>query len=324
MNLRFPWATHIAPLAAIAWFSGYLWTNWSRLPAQVPGQYGWKNLPNYYMPTAMAAAIQLGTLAMIEGMNLLASKSWARVEGRKRLNWLTIFFGGFVPAMMMLFRATFVAALSTPPRLSSISAFGGGAVAFIIGAAVTAFAETRRKHIPREALGSEEVVLPEHLELPYRQTQTFAWPIILATACLIGVVVGVIEAEPRLLDYLIPLPMPALLGLLFLALSVWKWEIDDQAITLKFKFFPWYTAKWMIGDIESAEAVEFSPLADFFGWGFKFGVTRRFRGVQTCNMRGSTGVLILLKSGVGKRGFMLGMDNANYAAALVSRLIRES
>ena len=156
------------------------------------------------------------------------------------------------------------------------------------------------------------------VKLPYRQTQVFPWMYIGILGCL-GVGAALLLAEAK--TGWPPAGLLLILAIFMSAMSVWEWEINEKEIALRFTHFHWYVARWRIEDIESAEAVQFSPMRDFHGWGFRMGTSERFRGVQTCNMRGNRGLLIKMRPAAKRRGYLLGMGDPEHAASILSKLL---
>lgn len=69
--------------------------------------------------------------------------------------------------------------------------------------------------------------------------------------------------------------------------------VTDTELSVSFgALFPLYRRRIALADIASAEAVTYSPLAEYGGWGVKWG-----RGGMALNARGNRGVRLTLRDG---------------------------
>ena len=94
-------------------------------------------------------------------------------------------------------------------------------------------------------------------------------------------------------------PMLILLGLIFvvgLPGLIFVCGLDTQVSQhgVRIRFRPFHR-RWVVFDFESiqtAEAITYSPLKDYGGWGIKYG-----RKGKAYNVSGNTGVLLTMKNG---------------------------
>ena len=83
-----------------------------------------------------------------------------------------------------------------------------------------------------------------------------------------------------------------LLGIAFNLLYL-RTTVTEAQVTVRFgALFPLYQRSIPRADIASFEAVTYSPLADYGGWGIKWG-----RGGLALNARGNRGVQLTLRNG---------------------------
>lgn len=82
------------------------------------------------------------------------------------------------------------------------------------------------------------------------------------------------------------------LGLAFNLLCQ-RTAVTDRELTVSFgALFPLYHRRLALADIASIEAVTYSPLGEYGGWGIKWGL-----GGMALNARGSRGVRLTLRDG---------------------------
>ena len=97
--------------------------------------------------------------------------------------------------------------------------------------------------------------------------------------------------------------------LLFLYSTGLDTEVRDCGVCIRFRPFH---RRWVVFDFESiqtAEAITYSPLKDYGGWGIKYG-----RKGKAYNVSGNTGVFLTLKDG---KNVLIGSTNQD---ALYSRI----
>ena len=69
-------------------------------------------------------------------------------------------------------------------------------------------------------------------------------------------------------------------------------EVNEYAISVKFRFFHRSWVEFKFDDIESVEACTYKPIKHYGGWGIRYG----FKG-KAYNVSGNEGVLINFKDG---------------------------
>lgn len=112
---------------------------------------------------------------------------------------------------------------------------------------------------------------------------------------------------------------PLLIGLLVLIVALvygllapMTVEVDDEVLVVRFGHLGWPRWSFDLQRIEEVEAVEFSPLRDYGGWGIRMGGGMlslgrgRSDGAELClNQRGRRGV----RFRHGSRRYVLGSDD---------------
>jgi hypothetical protein len=131
-----------------------------------------------------------------------------------------------------------------------------------------------------------------------RFRQTWLWLLIGAT-CLLAIIVPVVSSDIPVKsgDMLIFMITPLLVVLMFFILRL-NTRIDKDGIW--FRFVPFHFKEKFISwkDVEKAEVVKYSPLAEYGGWGIKYG-----RKGRAYNVSGNMGLFITLKN---KKTIMIG------------------
>lgn len=94
-----------------------------------------------------------------------------------------------------------------------------------------------------------------------------------------------------------------------------KTEIDETGVQIQ--FFPFQRKKRVIrwGDIESCEVRTYKPIAEYGGWGYKFGS----KGGTAYTVKGKIGIQLVLKSG---KKILVGTQKESDARAVVNRYMK--
>lgn len=136
----------------------------------------------------------------------------------------------------------------------------------------------------------------------FTETQSFsalAYGVLGLSTVAVGVAVGV--AKAGLIWPVLPL------GLTFNLLYE-RTAVTDTELSVSFgALFPLYRRRIALADIASAEAVTYSPIADYGGWGI-----RGFGSSVALNARGDRGVRLTLQDG---RRVLIGSQRPEELAA---------
>lgn len=131
----------------------------------------------------------------------------------------------------------------------------------------------------------------------YSETQVFRqwwlWVLVLLPATiLLGIIIGQIGENPIslvIIFFIIGLGFP-----LFIYELQLKTQVTEKGIYIRFFPLHW---KWIIfkfDDINLVDAITYSPLMDYGGWGIRYGIKGRGKAY---NVSGNLGVLITFKNG---------------------------
>lgn len=120
-----------------------------------------------------------------------------------------------------------------------------------------------------------------------------AWLMVAVVLIAAGVFIGPLffswhagRLNPGMLWVLIG---PLAISLLLVCLRL-QTHLDDDKITAR--IWPFSSVQLKFTDIRNVEEIEYSPMADFGGWGIRYGL-----GGKIYSMRGSKAVKIILSSG---------------------------
>jgi hypothetical protein len=119
------------------------------------------------------------------------------------------------------------------------------------------------------------------------------------------------------LPALVPLATGLLAGLAALYVLLWmrlETEVVDTGIRVRFRPFHLKPKLYSFGDIASAEAVTYSPLRDYGGWGIRYG-----RKGWAYNVSGNRGVLLKFRD---RGDLLIGSLKADEFAAVLRGRIR--
>ena len=139
----------------------------------------------------------------------------------------------------------------------------------------------------------------------HTERQSFAlWVHVVILACVApGIAAGVAAPDPGAKwAILIPVSLVLLIYGMFTPMTV---RVDSERLRVDFGVFGWPKWDFPIGEIQSAEAIEFSPLRDFGGWGIKGGKLG-----MCLNQRGDRGVKIAHAG----RSYIIGSDDPDALA----------
>lgn len=147
----------------------------------------------------------------------------------------------------------------------------------------------------------------------HRERQWVGWWVhLIVMAIAGGALAGVLGLDGEAQSPLILLLLAPVFGAIYLLLIPMEVEVDSEQMRVHFGHLGWPRWSFELQRIEEAEAVEFSPLRDYGGWGIRMGggmlsVGReRSRGAELClNQRGRRGV----RFRHGSRRYLVGSDD---------------
>lgn len=108
-------------------------------------------------------------------------------------------------------------------------------------------------------------------------------------------------------------PAVTALIMIFIATLEMRTTISEDGIEVK--FWPIVTKRIFRSEIEGAVVRKYSPLREFGGWGYRFGING-----PAINMQGNQGLQLALKDG---KSFMIGTQKPAELAAFMENYLEE-
>jgi hypothetical protein len=173
--------------------------------------------------------------------------------------------------------------------------------------------------LPKSAVGSTDAVPAEPLSLAPGERSAWIATARMPTGAVVGIV-GVLGALLALTSFAVvltdgtlwPIALVPLLLLVMCAVGItWRVRADASGLLVRSLPFGWPRVRILIGDIASVQTIEVEPLADFGGWGWRWGPGRGFGVVA----RAGEAIQVTRRDG---RRFIVTVDDAATGAALLA------
>ncbi len=317
-RLHHPLWTHLPALAALFVFIIYLGRALP-LPASAPVHFAPDGLPNQYGSPWLAAGLTLGLSLLFLAVSLILDELWARQERRKSFNWfslmdeLTVGFlcGVGVGYLSYLQRGAERFTFPTIPVL----VLGGGALALGI------MLELRRPFrgeavVPPagQALSPELAArLRSGAPFVYWDAQNPAYVTLLTVGgplVMLGAAVVTFARSPW-----VALILAASGLLMTLPYGGLRIMVTRQELTLRFGLLGFRVLRLPLREVTASEAVTFSPLRDFGGYGIRYG-----GGTAAYYLQGHEGVRLTTASG---KKYLIGSGSAPTLAGIIRTLAEQ-
>ncbi len=328
VRLYHPVWTHLPALLLYGWILLELFTL-GPLPDRVPVHFGLGGqADNWGSPWVWYLSVPLVPLLAL-GISFAMDEFWARQERRKRFNWITL----FDEAMLGILAGVFAGCFQTLRQggevlhvpwllLFSVTAFAVAAAAIL---------EWRRpctsKPEPLElGVVADPALLRKAIQAridagtqwAYWQVQNPWWMNVIMGLSLLTLLPGF---AVFLLVNDIPLPIrasvvPILIvsaAMIGACLGGLRVHVSGGQLRVRLGFLGVPLLRLRAGDIEDASLLEFSPLADFGGWGI-----RRGKGMWAYFFEGTRGVVIRKRNG---KKYMIGSNNPEELLAVITAVL---
>ena len=319
--LKHPLWTHIP--GALLWVAMFVafWRVWP-LPDPAPAHFGSDGYPDRWGAQWEIPLIVLLVSLVAIAVSIAVDEFWARQEKRKRFNWASPIdevFLGFLSAMTF----QYVEALETTPYLfrHSWSLTGGLVLIAALGAVLL---EMIRPHRSSALTGVREDVSQLEAEVASRRRSGQPW-------------VYWESQNPRYVKWYIPIFG---VGLLALGFTTWgdnRWaasaafaagalvllvisggfrmSVTETRVRLRAGLLGIPLLKLELKDVVDAAPHDFSPLADFGGYGI-----RRNREMSAFFLQGDRGVKLTTAKG---KKYLLGSEHPDRLAAVLRAAIQK-
>ncbi|MCY2953371.1 MAG: DUF1648 domain-containing protein [Planctomycetota bacterium] len=285
------------------------------LPERVPVHFNFAGQPNRFGSPweAIAAFVVVPFLLLI--LFATFDEVWTRQEKRKRFNWISLIGTAAVAFFTGMAISYLVSIRRTPPNLALQWSLIVPLMA--VSMLLAAFLESLRPHYPHPTPVPTPEPIPTDLIQRIRAGSRWAYfesqnPQWVFTSVLVGV--ALIQAIFAIVCASSGQPWIAVLlaftSILLLSLSGgMRVLVTPQFLRVRFGFLPIRVLRLKLTDITSAQTLEFSPLADFGGWGI-----RRNRQMWGYFLRGTRGVK--LQTAKGKQ-YLIGSDHPDRLATIL-------
>jgi hypothetical protein len=321
--LKNPWWVDLPEIAcgvAVAWAAAA-----ADLPERVAMQFDFSGSPTRWGPWWEAYAGVLAPSALVLAVALLLSELWARQETIRRFNWIAVVFSGVLALEASLavyyFRSAGVAAPSM--RVSWIVVAGATLACMALRLALERLRPFRSE---RRAEPEEDVAkLREALRAraasgvwAYWEEQNPRWLNGLVLVGGVFLLAGAVAAwltgplwVAVLTAALAAMPF-VFYGGMQVVVTRERLKVGVGLLGLRFFSRP-------IAEIVSAETMEFSPLADFGGWGpGRYSLRLKMWGFF---LGGRRGVRVQMRNG---KRYLIGSDHPDRLAAVVAEAIAKT
>ena len=316
-GLHHPLWTHLPAFGALIATVIYIVRAWP-LPERAAVHFGSDGVPNDYGSPWLVLGLTFGISLLMIGISTILDELWACQENRKTFNWLSLFdetTAGFMCGLASSY-VVYLAkgAENFPFPWGYALAFTGLALA--LGIAV----EVLRPFRGQVVGGNTPGVLQLSPELKERiksgapfifwSSQNPAYVTLLTT--LLPTILFLVAVLTYNTATWAGIEVAVIGLLLILPYGGLRIAVTRRDITIRFGLFGFRVLRLEIRDIIGSEAVKFSPLKDFGGYGIRFN-----REMKAYYLKGDTGVKLTTASG---RKYLVGSDDAPLLAAVIAEL----
>lgn len=289
------------------------------LPSQAATHFGFDGVPNDYGSPWMVFGIVIGISVLFTATFGIIYEVWARQEKKKSFNWfcLMVIFVGFMGGLNI----GYVQYIKSG---DVIFPFPWPIIGICVGAVVTAaviFELVRPfRPRPRESVVGDTKEMEKELEKKIKSDAKFIYwssqnpfwvtllsiavPVIMVAAAIfagfyiwwVGLIVGISGAS---------------MIMMYGGLRV---SVTREVITVSFGILGSNVLTLKTSDIATMELKEFSPIADFGGYGIRFSGK-----VSAYYLRGTRGVLFTMANG---KQYLIGSDKPEELYAVVQAVVK--
>ncbi len=293
------------------------------LPARAPIHFGAGGQPNGWGSPLAVSLFLIGLSLLYLALSALGDEMWARHERRKRFNWFSLLDEGII-GFLVATQSSYLNTILVRSTRVTFTFPGLSILAVVVPAVLVAVVlEVLRPHLPHEAhvpeqdASATEQSITSRLQAGqpavYWESQNPHWMKAVSIAVTIWFLVGAVSTwgQAPWISALL-LALVALFPLLYGGLRV---LLTREAVTVRLGLLGLRVLRVKLTDITAVELREFSPLADFGGWGIRYGRG----GVVAYFLSGNVGVQLTTARG---RKYLLGSNHPDRLAAAI-RAFRE-
>jgi hypothetical protein len=317
-RLHHPLWAHLPALALLIYMFFVMASAWP-WPASTAVHFGASGRPDRMgSPWEPAIAFTLISMFFL-GMSIVIDEHWARTERRKRFNWASLLDEAVIALMATLVSFQFGEALregmnarfdlrwTAPLYLANFGAVG-----------LAAILEMFRPWRPAEDLAAvaDSKVAPDP-ELIRRMRQGGRWayfesqnPAWIWALCLAGAAAVLFGAYQLVRESLIGAALLAIVGVVIvLVIGGLRVFVSADGLRVRLGLLGVRLLRLGVGEIAEVTVHQFSPIADFGGWGI-----RRGQGMTAFFFRGNRGVQLVTRAG---KKYLIGSDTPERLASVL-------
>lgn len=320
-GLVHPLWTHLPALAIVLVLVGY-YIHISPLPASVPVHFNGQGVPNGYGPPWTFLIIGIGAFVLFTGISITMDEAWARREKKKFFNWFSL-MDEIIIAWVTGTSLGYLAALQDGsniiqfPWFYGLGMMGGAAVLGVLLELLRPYRQYHGKEELAEPLDFKKNIarqVKDESQFVYWENQNTAWvtlvslvlPLIFISTSIIVWAAGSAVFFASLYTGVAALVTIAAIVFIYGGQRV---IVNRQDLSVCWGMAGLKVLRLNTAGIVSVETMEFSPLADFGGYGIRFG-----RGIKAYFLRGDRGVKITMVNG---KKYLIGSDHAEHLLAVL-------
>jgi len=313
-KLVHPWWQHLPAMGLLVGFVVYSLSTVARWPDRIAISMGWGGTPSRWAPPWVAFAMVVGLGILFIGLSALMDELWARQEGRKRFNPLTLLDEIVVGLLVGMQGSMMLSA--DGPRFSwplILLCAGGGSL-------IAAWLESRRRpadlpgRVYREQIDEFREVLAKRVSAGERlvywdvQNPAYVTWLSLGLPLVFWISAGLsLGSEPGASILL------GVLGVVFVMFyGGQRTRVSRDEITIRYGIAGIRVLRCVMPEVTSVSVRSFSPLREFGGYGI------RFSGSTTAYFLGGTRGVQVERSG--KRSLLIGSSHPQRLAAVIAAL----
>jgi hypothetical protein len=320
-KLHHPLWTHLPAVAALIFVIVYTIVS-GPLPSHVATHFSFSGEPNDYGTPFSIFGVILGLSILFLVTSGIIDEIYARQEKKKTFNWFCLMdelFGGLISGIYFVH-------IQYIKSGSDLFLFNWPPVCILAGsiiflAIILEFIRPFRPQLRQSAFGSTDL-LEKELEknlnndttFIYWQSQNPFWVSVISIGMpVVLITVGVITVFSIWWVGLIVVVSGLSVIMLYGGLRT---SVTKDSVIVRFGTPGFRVLNLKTADIINVELKEFSPIADFGGYGIRFN-----KEMQAFYMRGSRGVKFTTKKGT---KYLIGSDNPEELYAVVQTVVKGS
>ena len=318
-KLANPLWTHLPAVAALIFAIVYTIIA-GPLPSQAAIHFNLHGIPNDYGSPYLAFGITVGIALLFIAISVFFNELWARQEKRKTFNWFSLFDEISIGYLISTY-AGYIHYLK-----SGDSTFGfpwpliaAGTVGLTLLGVILELVRPYRVY-PQKITFGDTSALEKELEQKIRSTASFIYweaqnPLWVTLLSIVLPLVFIGAAVVAWFDMpWISLLLAILAITMVLPYGGLRTSVTKEAITVSFGLPGFKVLRLKTAEITAVELAEFSPMADFGGYGIRFN-----KEMWAYYMRGTRGVKFTTTNG---KKYLIGSDRPEELYAVAQAVIK--